>query len=165
MKKTAIYIHVLLMVFAMEATMHAQKKNKKEQEYQEMIEVIEGSSYAFEVQNIMPTGGRNIRSTSMYTMEVNGDQYKAQLPYFGRAYSAGYGSDGGVTFDGQAENLEITRNDKKMNLLISFDIDGDGDRYQVSLNVSRSGFGTLNIISTRRQPISYSGTVRAIQAE
>ena len=165
MKHPAHFLSFVLLLLAMDATADAQKKDKKEQEYQAMIAVIDAGSYAFEVQNILPTGGRNIRPTTIYTLQVRDGHVRALLPYFGRAYSPSYGGDGGINLDGKAENLEISRNDKKMNILIKFDIKGDGDSYQVSLNVTRSGFASLSIIPTRRQPIGYSGLLSALSAE
>jgi hypothetical protein len=83
--------------------------------------------------------------------------YEAYLPYFGRAYSGGYGDSGGIEFKGEPENLEITRNDKKLSISVSFSIRAEKDTYSVNLKVGSSGYGQMTVSSQKRQVISYSG--------
>jgi hypothetical protein len=85
------------------------------------------------VRSATPTGGKTIQITSEYTLEAREGIYEAYLPYFGRAYSASYGGDGGIEFK------------------------GDNDQYTISLEIGSSGYGSLGINSQKQANISYYG--------
>ena len=60
---------------------------------------IESRRFAFSVQSVMPTGGAMRQDSWVgYGLRVAGDSLVADLPYFGRAYSAPVGTDGGIRF-------------------------------------------------------------------
>jgi hypothetical protein len=143
----------------------AQKTNKKDTQFQEMNALIEGARYQFIVQSVQPTGGQTIQSTSGYTMDIKDSIYTADLPYFGRAYKASYGGDGGVKFEGTPENLEITSNEKKRTIKVQFEIRGKNDKYTLYLSAGYSGYASLSINSQNRQPISYSGIIAPLEEE
>ena len=143
----------------------AQKKEKKDEEFKEMTSLIESGRYLFTVKSVQPTGSRTIHTTSLYTLEANDSTYKAYLPYFGRAYQASYGGEGGIDFDASPENLKLTLNEKKRMINIEFEIRAQNDKYSCFLSVGSSGYGTLSINSQNRQPISYSGTVGPLKEE
>jgi hypothetical protein len=160
MKKCFVSAAVLVLIVGTWAPpLQAQKKEKKEKQYKEMATLIEGGSYEFRVQSVNPTGGNTISPSSIYTMIADQGKYKAYLPYFGRAYQASYGGDGGVEFDGDPENLEIRKNDKKRTITVSFDISAGNDKYNVTLSAGSGGYGNLSINSQKRQPISYYGPI------
>ena len=142
----------------------AQEISKKEEEYKKMTTLIESGRYIFRVQSISPTGARTIHTTSAYTMTSGEGGFKASLPYFGRSYQANYGGDGGIEFDGEPENLEITRIDKKRTIRVSFMISGSNDKYSVNLSAGSNGYGTLSITCNNRQPISYYGTINPLDS-
>ena len=75
------------------------KNEKKEEQYEQMVALIDGGEFAYTVQSANPTGGKTVQITSSYTMEVKDGIYKAYLPYFGRAHNAAYGGNGGVEFE------------------------------------------------------------------
>ena len=141
----------------------AQKRSNKEEEFQKMTALIESGQYEFRVQSISPTGARTIHTTTRYTMTASEGVFKAHLPYFGRSYQANYGGDGGIEFDGEPENLESIRNEKKRSITVSFKISGNNDTYSVTLMAGSSQYGTLNISSNNRQPISYYGTISPLE--
>ncbi len=143
----------------------AQKKNKKDEQFKEMISLIESGRYLFTVQSVQPTGSRTIHTTSLYTLEANDSTYKAYLPYFGRAYQASYGGDGGIEFDASPENFELTLKEKKRMIKIEFEVQAETDKYSCFLSVGSSGYGTLSINSQNRQSISYSGIVSPLKEE
>jgi hypothetical protein len=122
-----------------------------------MESLIKSGNYEFTIRSASPSGGRTIQITTAYSMKAVDGKYQAYLPYFGRAYSAGYGEDGGIEFNGDPENLEITRNDKKKTVSAAFTIRSEKDQFKVSLVVSASGYGNMFISSDKRQSISYYG--------
>jgi len=122
-----------------------------------MESLIKSGNYEFTIRSASPSGGRTIQITTSYSLKVADGKYQAYLPYFGRAYSAGYGENGGIEFNGDPENLEITRNDKKKTVTAAFTIRSEKDQFKVSLVVSASGYGNMMISSEKRQSISYYG--------
>jgi len=121
--------------------------------------MIEGGNFIYTVQSISPTGARTIQATTTYTMKAVNGNYEASLPYFGRAYQASYGGDGGIEFNGTPENFQLTKNTKKNTLTVTFTIAGGRDRYNITFQVGNGGYGTLTVNSQNRQAISYYGLV------
>jgi len=162
MHKLKAPILILAILLSGISTISAQKKDKnakKDEQFKEMTNLIESGHYLFTVQSVNPTGSRTIHTTTDYTLEANDSTYKAYLPYFGRAYQASYGGDGGIEFDASPENLELTLKEKKRTINIEFEIQAKNDKYSCFLSVGSSGYSTLSINSNNRQPISYSGIV------
>ena len=111
-----------------------------------------------------PLGGGTWHLTSTYTMEASDGVFRAYLPYFGRAYNAEYGGDGGIEFDGKPEELEIEKEHEKREIIVTFEIGDGNDRYDGILWVGASGYGTLVVNSQNRQSISYYGYIQELQA-
>lgn len=57
-----------------------------------MESLIESGNYEFTLRSASPSGGKTIQITSFYSMKAVDGKYQVYLPYFGRAYSAGYGN-------------------------------------------------------------------------
>ena len=163
MKRLFYQAIILILVAQGCASSDAQKSSKKAEEYKKITALIEGGKYKFHVKSASPTGARTVQTSSGYAMSVNEGVFKAYLPYFGRAYQASYGGDGGVEFDGEAEELEITKIEKKRLISVEFKIRSEFDLYTVHLEAGSGGFGTLYITSQKRQAISYSGTISALK--
>ena len=52
---------------------------------------IKTKEFVFKAQTVLPMTGMSRQLTSEYDVRFLGDSVVAYLPYFGRAYSAGYG--------------------------------------------------------------------------
>ena len=139
------------------------KKEKSAAEFEQTAAMIESGSYQFTVRSATPSRGKTIQITSLYVLRAKEGNYEAYLPYYGRAYSASYGGSGGVEFNGEPENLEISRKENKSNIAVEFTIMSGTDKITVNLEVGSSGFGNLLISNPRRQPISYYGLVSALE--
>jgi hypothetical protein len=126
-------------------------------EFEQTAAMIESGSYQFAVRSATPSGGKTIQITSLYTLVAKEGNYEAYLPYFGRAYSGAYGDGGSVEFNGEPENLEITRKDNKNNISVKFTIKSGADQYTVNLEVGGSGYGNLVISNPKQRPITYYG--------
>ena len=139
------------------------KKEKSAAEFEQTAALIESGSYQFAVRSATPSGGKTIQITSLYVLRAKEGNYEAYLPYYGRAYSASYGGNGGVEFNGEPENLEISRKENKNNIAVEFTIMSGTDKITVNLEVGSSGYGNLLISNPKRQPISYYGFVSALE--
>lgn len=151
------FIIVALILSACSASSSSAKKEKAAANFEQTEALIKSGSYQFAIRSASPSGGKTIQITSYYALKANEGNYEAYLPYFGRAYSGGYGDSGGIEFNGEPKDLQINRNDKKNEISVNFTIKAEKDSYNVKLNVGSSGYGTLVISSQKRQTISYSG--------
>lgn len=138
------------------------KNEKKDAQYEQIVALIDGGEFAYTVQSANPTGGKTVQITSSYTMEAKGGIYKAYLPYFGRAYNASYGGDGGVEFEGEPTDLKINKNADKRTITISFNIKNKNETYGCTL-VTGGENGTLTITSSNRSTISYYGRISELR--
>lgn len=164
-KKTRIAALISAAIFlsACSASTSTAKKEMAAADFEQTAALIEGGSYLFTVRSASPTGGRTIQITSNYTLKAMNGTFEAYLPYFGRAYSAGYGDNGGIEFNNKAENLEVSRNSKKNTIEVKFTIQAEKDSYTVNMSVGSSGFGNLVITGQKRQSIRYSGRVSELK--
>jgi hypothetical protein len=159
MRKMLIPVLMFLLAAGCSATRNAASSEQRAADLEKLAAMIEGGNYVYTIQSISPTGGRTIQSTTPYTMKAVEGNYEASLPYMGRSYTAVYGGDGGIEFNGAPDNLTIEKNSKKGTVRVGFTIAGEKDRYTVSLVVGTGGYGTLTINSQNRQGISYYGAV------
>ncbi len=139
------------------------KNEKKDAQFEQMAAIIEGGEFEYTVQSASPMGGKTIQITSSYTLEAKEGIYKAYLPYFGRAYNASYGGNGGVEFEGEPTDLEVNKNEAKRTITISFNIKNKDEKLGCNLVIGGGGNGTLTITSANRQAISYYGVVSSTQ--
>ncbi len=165
MEKLKAALLIIIFVLSGLSPATAQKANNKDEQFKEMAALIESGRYLFTVQSVQPSGSSTVNVSTGYTLEAKDSIFKAQLPYFGRAYSASYGGDGGIVFEASPEHLKITLNEKKRMVNVKFEIRGQNDKYDLYLSVGSSGYGSLSINSQNRQPVSYSGIVSPVEEE
>jgi len=152
-------ITLILLLTGCSASSSTSKKEQKAAQYEQTAELIEGGNYLYTVRTANPAGARSIQITSAYTFEVKEGIYKAYLPYFGKAYNASYGGNGGVEFEGEPADLSVINDDKKQTVTVKFNIKNKDENYDCMLVVSAGGNGTLTVTSSKRQVISYYGAV------
>ena len=141
------------------------KDQQKEYKYQELKNLIESQQYTFEATRANPGKGRQIDMTTRNNyLTIQQNNAIARMPYFGRAYSGGYGAaSGGIEFDGPMLAYEIRFNDKKKRVNISFRAKSKNETYTCSLSLSSIENVTLTISSFNRQSISYFGAIRPVK--
>lgn len=123
------------------------------------IQQLLSGSYVFKAQQALPTGGRMIPLTSEFDLRVSKDSVVAFLPYFGRAYSAGYNMhEGGVKFTSTQFEVK-SKNRRKGGVELTITPKDNNDIQQMFLTVNPSGYASLQVVSLNRQPISYNGYV------
>ena len=140
------------------------KEQKKEEQYQQIIELVQSESYAFEGRKANPQKGPQVDLTTRSNfLRVDSGNATADMPYFGRAFSGGYSSsDGGIKFDGPMEAYDVQNNEKKRKLIIKFEVKGSDDTYKCTLSISSLSSASLSVTSNKRQVISYTGTVKEL---
>ena len=153
---TTSFIFLLLMTVSV-AGFSQDKKNDKALQVKESVE---NQHYIFVAQTALPLQGRVRQLTTDYTLKVSKDTVIADLPYFGRAYSAPIGtSGGGIQFT--STKFEYTSTErKKGGWSISIKPKESQDVRELSLSISENGYASLQVISNNRQAISFNGYLK-----
>ncbi len=154
------------MISVLAATATEEKKSRKEireerraTQVEQTKNLIESNAWHFEATQMLPTRGQS-RSIMNYHVLIEDGKLNSYLPYFGRAYSAGYsaGGDSPLIFESTIEDYKVTET-KNGAYRITFTSNNRGDRISYTLNVSSSGSASLSVQSSKRQHISYSGNL------
>lgn len=138
----------------------AQDKSSKEQDKAAVIkEMIDQKSYTFNAEFTTPMKGGRRYLDPGYTLKVRPDTVISDLPYFGRAYSAEYGSsDGGLKATSTSFEYEM-KDRKKGGWEILIKTKDQKEQLQMVLTIFDNGSASLTVSSTSRQPISYDGNI------
>ncbi len=158
---------LLILILASANTIaQSKKQDKKLEKYQEALALVDQGNFEFIARKANPTGGRQIDlTTNPNFLRFSDEQVIADMPYFGRSFSGGYGSgDGGVNFDTAPEDYELTRDEKKRKIIIKFDAKGEDDRYACILTIFSLESASLNVLSNKKQSINYTGFIQAIKS-
>ena len=158
------WLKVLLILAVAVTGLHSAyaQNNKKQKESEKAASVralLESKNYVFKPQTALPTSGTSQQLTQDFELKVTGDTVQSYLPYFGRAFSATIGqTEGGIRFTSTDFGYTI-RQRRKGDWEIGIQPKDAGDVRQLLLRVSENGYGTLQVTSNNRQPISFNGYV------
>ena len=161
MTSTNVTIKKILFLICLAATcslgLHAQDKLVV------IKNLVDSGKFTFHAQTAMPSSGPTKQLTSEYDVRVSKNSVVSHLPYFGRAYSAPYGSgDGGFNFTSTKFDYS-SKARKKGGWEISIKPKDVTDVREFLLTVSENGYGTLQAMSNNRRPISFSGYVSELK--
>jgi len=96
-------------------------------------------------------------------IRFKGDSVEVFLPYFGvRQSGGGYGTSGGIEYEGPAEELYIEEDKAKNNILLKFEGRQGSEQLQFIITLFKKGNVSTSVNSSERDPISYWGNVRAL---
>ena len=136
-------------------------EDKKAAKLAAIKNMVEGQSYVFQAQQALPLGGSTRQLTTDYDLKVTKESIASYLPYFGRAYSAPIDpSKVGIQFTSKDFDYTLTPN-KKDGWTAVIKPKDYRDIQQMTLYISSEGYTTLQVTSTNRQPISFTGIVIA----
>ena len=172
MKRTKINILLIIACLIM-MPLHAQskkelKKQKAAEEFAETRKLVESGSFHFDALRALPSRGRTIDlATHNAFAEISNDSALADLPYFGRAHGGvAYSPEsGGIKFQGPMEGVNLSVNEKKSRINLTFTVNGGRDQYKCIYTITGSGSSTLGITSNLREQISYDGRISAIKKD
>ena len=149
------WLFFLFIFIAVNAPAVAQNNEKEKQ----VAALIESKEFVFKAQTASPLRGRTVQLTSDYDVLVSADSVRTYLPYFGRAYMAQpYSNEGGIkmTTTDFKYNLGDKRK-KRWNVII--EPSDKTEVQQLHLSISKSGYATLQVVSTNRDPITFNGYI------
>lgn len=124
---------------------------------------IQAKEYVFKARTVMPASGSTRQLTSTYDFTVNGDSVISYLPYFGRAFVAPIGRTESVLDYTSTDFSYKASQGKKGGWVIEIRPKDAEDVELVSINISKTGYGTLYVNSRNRQAISFSGKVEPLK--
>lgn len=100
-------------------------------------------------------------SNGRYFLRVTKDSIVADLPFFGRSYSAPMNTDDtGTRFT--SKDFKYSAIKKKKNWIITIEPKDVRDSQRLMIRVSESGSATLNVNNYNRQAISFEGDIKKI---
>jgi hypothetical protein len=115
-------------------------------------------TFVFKAQSAWPLQGTVVQLTPGFDMKVMGDSINTYLPYFGRAYQAGYNNGGGISFTSSKFEYHLKEKSKSGWELVIKPTDVR-DINQLIYSVSTNGYATLQVTSNSRQAISFYGVI------
>lgn len=165
MKKIALFLMLLIPILVVNAQKSRREiKAEKEAQLKEQTKkLIESKNFAFVPHLALPAIGRPISITS-YSVKLKGDTVVSYLPFYGRAYTADYGSTSSP-FDFSLKSEESKTNSNGENYEFFYQIKKESDNITYHFLIFENGSGTLNVNSTNRQSISFRGRIEEIKKE
>lgn len=168
MKKIIVLVLLTLsMLAAHSQEKKLSRKEKKaqqiEQQIQQTLQLVTTRNWQFNASQMLPSAGINRVLTSPYHVIVENELLKSYLPFYGRAYTAEYGTTGSpMTFEANMEDYTMEQN-KKGGYTIKFSAKNKNDYLKFTFKISATGSAILGVNSTNRQHISYHGDLVPIQ--
>ena len=158
---TGAFMLSSLLVGSLTARTQDTKKDKDAEKIAQVKILVDSQNYVFVAQSAMPMSGRVRQLTPDFDLKVTKSSIVSYLPYFGRAYTAPIDpTQGGIQFT--SKDFEYTANPRaKGGWDVLIKPKDYRDVQQMSLSISSTGYATLQVTSTNRQPISFNGIIRA----
>ena len=153
--------NIFIILICAYTLMPAEKIEAQEKDVTENIQdIIAKKQFTFLAETAVPSNFRSRPLSFGYDMQVAPDSVISHLPYFGRAYSAPIDpSKGGIQFTSTDFTYQVEEKDKGGWIVTILPKDYS-DVQQMYLHVTESGYATLHVVSTFRQPISFHGQVK-----
>ena len=158
------YTRILLpiMVFTcMYGSAQTNADQEKQDKYTQFKRLIESKKYHFHALSATSMKGRVRQLTTEYGLSLNNDSLSVDLPYFGQSYSADFAAtDLSIQFN-TTEFSYVANPAKKGGWEITIIPKNQPSANKIYMSVSSSGYGTVQVTSNNRDPISYYGTINA----
>jgi hypothetical protein len=158
------YFHFLFIVFIsipiFSQCSTAQKNSKNDNKKTSIKNMVDSQHFDFEAQSVTPLRGNFRNLTSSYDVSITGDSLRSYLPYFGRAYNPSYNlTESPLDFTSTDFSYTVSPNKKNgWNIIIK--PKGKTDIQQYFFTVFDNGRASLNVTSTSRDAISFSGYLK-----
>ncbi|MGC9151151.1 MAG: DUF4251 domain-containing protein [Microbacter sp.] len=155
--KTSVFV-LLSLLFLSPFTTGQQKTSmsKKELKAMHIEKAVNDRHLKIVINQAIPMSHAVVHLTSDYWLDLRNDSAYVYLPYYGRAYSVPYESNGGFDFAEKRHDDKITFT-KKQGYSWQFTVHTIDDNYLFNVWISLSGFASISVTCNNRQPISYYG--------
>jgi len=160
MKKSGIILSTILSILLFSCT--SQRIPVTQAGAEEIFAAADNQSLQFDSRFVQPARGRSLNITGNYFLRITPDKVVADLPYFGRAYSAPIGSEGGIKFESADFDYQV-RDIKKGGKEVSIKVNNSPVVREMTLTVFGNGSADLRVTPVNKQFISYRGEVRPLE--
>lgn len=169
MKKLLFILALLIPLFSVKA--QETKKSRKEireeremQKKQEVKEMIDNQSFVFNANQAIPMSGGTVNLNYYFNAKIQGDSIQSYLPFYGVAYSVEYGSrKSPLSFEKSIDEYSMEKDEKGYQ--IQFEVKNGNDYLNYNFHISELGFASLNVTSTNRQSISFTGRIEPVEED
>lgn len=120
--------------------------------------MLDGRLYKVDFTHAYPSSGPSFPLNYPYYVSIIDDRVESYLPYLGRAYMIPYGGGEGLRFRAPIGDYNMTTG-RRGQYEISFTARTSEDDYVFYLDIYPTGESDLRVSSTRKQAISFRGTV------
>lgn len=125
--------------------------------------MVNSHQFVFVADRVSPLRGRTKSLTSRYDVEVMKDSLNSHLPYFGRATQAPMNmTGGGIEFTSSKFSYDVVSK-KEGQWDITIKPQDNSEVQQMFFSIFSNGTANLNVTSSHRDPISFSGYVEKIK--
>lgn len=166
MRKVLSVILVIVFFISVSASEKAKTKpgnqNSIDKEKEEAVlnlihKMLQDTSFVFNATDMMVRGEGNVNLGYDCDVQVNKEIVTSYLPFIGKAYN--------ISTDIQNSGLDFTLplqdyyfQKKRSGFRAGFKVNNDFDHMNFTFYISKTGYTTLTVGSTRRQSISFYGT-------
>lgn len=151
---------VFVTAFSQEVSRKAAREKSRIEKQQQIDSLIHSKVFVFSATRALPLGGNSIDlTTNPNSVKFHPDEIESYMPFFGRAYSAEYGGDGGIKFKAKPTEFNIVTMKGGKGFEINATVAVTRDYYKLTLHVSPEGSATLTINSNQKSAISYFGNI------
>jgi hypothetical protein len=156
--RLTIWVTFAVLIVALNYTFAAAQDQSATTE-EKTATLIKSQEYVFTARTALPMKGSSRNLTSEYNLTVTPDSVISYLPYFGRAYTAPMDpTKGGIQFTSTDFGYRVD-DLRKGGWRITIQPKDEKSVRQMILTVSEAGYGTLQVVSNHKQPISFYGVV------
>jgi hypothetical protein len=145
-------------VLAQTTDRKAEKERKRVAREDDVSVLVESKIFEFRANRAIPSGYKSVDlTTNPNFVAFSPDFIVSEMPFFGRAYSASYGGEAGLKFEGKPEKYTVER--KKKSYEIEAKVRSTKDFYTINLSVSFNGSSSMSVSCNNRTTISYNGEI------
>lgn len=137
------------------------RAGRKEARRTMVANALDGRRYAIEVRTASPQRYPQVPLDYGYSLEIAGDSVISCLPYYGRAYNIPYGGGKGLNFTALISSYD-DRGSRRGVRHIELVTRNDEDTYLYIIDVSNSGYATIDVSSKERERISFYGEMSLV---
>ena len=162
----AIICLMTLVVLSGCATSEASRAAKAEQLALTKAKIEEGLAlrkYTIDIESAQPQAPMGvINLSSPYSVTVDGDTLKSDLPFFGRAYNIPYGGGKGLRFEAPITNYYVDSTHRNRHIIYIDAVDTE-DTYLYIITLFDGGTASVSVTPRQRSHINFSGKFRIIE--
>ena len=162
-KPICILIPILIMI-CLYSQAQSGDAAKKQDPAAQLKSLIESKKYWFHPISATSMKGMTRQLTNEYFLKLNNDSLEVDLPFYGRSYSTNYPpTDLSVQFT-TTHFSYAADSSKKGGWSITITPKNETTASKINMSITSSGYCTVQVSSNSRQPMSYYGTITALNA-